>query len=334
MRRAPEWSTEKAPRSKFDRNQVEIPRYASIERTLTGNTQGIIRDLQSGRLNKAEAVSRFKQHLLTAETEAFVAGRRARGDRRPDITESEERMLTGRHSRNMRYFTRFVSDVESGRGRMPYHQRAAQYAKSLWSLYTRGETSDWDEPEDVNARYYWVMDPDAEHCYGCLDRAKRSSDRDGFTWEELSDLGWPGENTPCGVNCRCHIRVVRKKLLLPEHFEELEPESTADAGAGKIEGILGGPSLPLKLPLAGAPFVSIAPGVLAEAVATPGTGAAIARYLPTLPNVLTKPDYVKDFGDSLRIYQRGPLDVWVQRNQVGLWEIVAILFAPRKEALA
>lgn len=326
MRQAPAWAGDALAGDKFDRNSVEIPRYASIERAFSRAAQSVVGQFQSGSIDRATAMGRFRENLQDAESAAFVAGRRARGHASLEITDAEAAMLAGRHSRNMRYFSGFLDDVESGSGRMPYAKRADLYAKSLWSLYTRGETTDWEEPENRAARYYWVMDPDSEHCKDCIDRARRSRDNDGFSWDELVEIGWPGENTVCMVNCRCHVQAASRRVLVP--LEGREPAETPERGAEEFVEMLGGPGLKVRMPAAGIPSVGLTPELLVRLFGGFGTEAETneaARLLPTVPNVLAKPTAILPYGDDSRLYVGGGMTLRVDRRDDGLWYL-AMMF--------
>lgn len=325
QRVVPDWSSEDAAPRKFNRNAAEIPRYSEIEGRFARQVQTVVSNLAAGQIDRGEAMDRFKEHLTDAETEAFVAGRRARGDTRSELNPEEEQMLDGRHARNMKYFSGFADDVQRGSGKMDYDRRAGMYAKSLWSIYTRGETSDWQDPAEQNARYYWVLDPDAEHCSTCLERAAKSRENDGFSWEELTAIGWPGERTECGPHCRCHIRVVKKSVVLPERFDDMAAAATAGQGRGDIEDILGGPHMPLKIPAAGVPYVSLRPEVVDQSLDRAGEGSdELAKLLPLIPQVTTKPVQVFE-QDDFRLYVGDKISVASQRDEDGLWKVILVL---------
>ncbi len=330
-REVPTWANAPAAFNKFDRNAVELPRYADIERSMTDSAQHIVSDLQRKSITEMQAVSRFKDTLIDHETAAFVAGRRARGDLRDHLTPQEERMLEARHERNMRYFKRFASDVVEGRGTMNYHRRAGQYGKSLWALYTRGETSNFVDPEDYSGAYFWVLDPDAEHCssenpmqLGCVQRAKMSNDQNGFSWEYLSEIGWPTEMTPCGANDRCHIRVVRHQVALPSRLDQIPPADTPEDGLKIVQQLLGGPDMPIPLPAAGVPYVKVPPAAVHNALRVSSNGAELGRMLPTLPGALVKPEAISVKGDN-RVYVKDGLVAAVMRALSGIWELVLLM---------
>ena len=333
MRLVPTWADAPVDRNKFDRNAVEIPRYADIERQFSQDTQRIISELERGKISSSDAINLFRSRLKDAETQAFAAGRRARGVVDMNISESEGAMLAGRHSRNMRYFHNFVRDIENGVGRMDYSRRADLYAKSLWSLYTRAETVNWDDPE-LNARYYWIMDPASEHCPTCLERAKISRRQDGFTFDELSELGFPGENTECQVRCRCHIRVVKKKLLLPERIEDLKPAKTGDEGLDKLKELLGGDDMPVKVPAAGLPYVKIPPKVITDSIAAGnqyGGGYGeyseiLAQLLPVLPLLFTQPADKMIYDNDVAVFTGYGLDAKLERVD-GVYELAQLILS-------
>lgn len=324
----PDWADHSAPRDKFSRNAVEIPRYASIERSMTSDAQSVIHRLQTGEIDKRKAMAQFKDALLQHETEAFVAGRRARRDLRPELSPAEEKMLTGRHSRNMRYFSGFCDDVVEGKGKMPYPQRAEAYAKSLWSLYSRGETSDFDSDEASKWRYVWVLDVEAEHCKDCLKRAGESRVKP-YTWDELTEIGWPGEKTACCYNCRCHVNRIKPSKAQTK-IDEQPPTvaETPSAGIERFHDMLGGPELPNALPAAGVPYVRVQPATLTRIAQRQPTQAArdqVLQSLPLLPQTLARPQSVLNQGD-VRIYTRDGIGAAIQRDpDSGRWWLLYML---------
>ena len=212
---APSWAADPVGRNRTLRNAESLPRYAEIEARAASSFQGIVARIESKEIGSREASALMRESLLDFETEAFVAGRRARGVRSSEFTDGEIAMLADRNARQMEFFDRFAGDVVAGRGRMDYADRAELYAKGLWSLYTRGESHDWngDDPgEGYEWRFLWHMEPGAEHCGDCRKRLDDSLKMGGFTYDEIAARGWPGENTICGVNCRCHVERVKKRI--------------------------------------------------------------------------------------------------------------------------
>lgn len=314
------WGFGSNPRNKFDRNAVELPRYASIERQFKSQGVRLVRAFENRDITKAQFIRGFRDALRDAETDAFIAGKRARGFMVTDLNEAELDMLAGRHSRNMRFAHSFANDIESGRGRMDYDRRVKLYGDSLWSIYTRAETVDWDDP-DLNARYYWILDPDAEHCTDCIDRAKRSRDNDGFTYDELSLMGWPGERTICQVKCRCHVRVVRKRVLVADRADDA---TIAPTGAEGIEVFaqLVGSDFMLPIPASGLPFVKVDPEVVAEASKID----SLARSLPVVPKTLISPIDIQIPEPDVRVYIGPDVNAWVERSpEDGRWWLIGLI---------
>jgi len=330
-REVPEWASDEVARARFDRQSVEIPRYAEIESRFDARVQRLIEDRLNAKIDQAKLVQLFKQELTRSETEAFLAGRRAGGNRSTTITEAEAKMLAGRHSRNMRYFNRFARDIEAGRGRMPYARRGSLYAKSLWSLYSRGESVDWTNQRD--GVYDWLLDVDAEHCRTCLKRAALSRSRGGFLFDELIEIGFPGENTDCGSECRCSVVFRRQKQLSPDDLPRT-PAKSADGGVETLEKLLGGKSLPVRIPAAGIPYVALARQIVEASIMKnpPKQREALAKKLPLIPRLLSRPAKVNDLG-SVRTYQGYGLELTVARDAEGLWRVFAIsLLSPAARA--
>lgn len=332
MIQAPTWAGDPAASAKFDRNAIELPRYANIEQNARQAFQQTVSDYLSNKITDAQLHQQFSQQIMDAQAEAFVAGRRARGDIRDGITDAEEAMLVARHEEQMKYFRGFAADMKAGRGKVNYVARAGMYSESLWSVYTRGETSDWESPETENCRYYWVLDVEADHCKTCIERARMSRDQDGFTWEEIAAVGWPGENTDCGRNCRCHVRKVCKSVVLPERIDQAEPAESSDEGFRSLEELLGGQGLPLKIPAAGVPYVAANPLVVKDSVAQAPNPEQLAQRLPTIPKALTKPAQIIE-NQGWKLYVGDEIEVLIGRNDDGLWQIVS-LFLPAEERRA
>ncbi len=321
---APAWAADPIALTKFERNLVEIPRYADIERQMASATRDIIARVQSGAIEPEAAVRAFRSEMSQAQAKAFVAGRRAKGVIEWEISDAEAQMLAGRLNRQTEFFRSFAADARAGRGRMPYPQRASMYGESLWSIYSRGESVDWNDA-DPNTRHYWVLDPDAEHCLDCLARAKKSRENDGFSWLELVEIGWPGETTICMTRCRCHVRTVHKRAVEMDRIDRAEAAVSAPDGIRALEQLLGGPNLPLRVPAAGLPMVKIPKQAVLESLASAPSDDAVGRILPLIPKVLVSPASVLEIG-SVRWFAKGPLRIAVQRNPAsGIHELLTIL---------
>lgn len=322
----PAWAGDKLPGTKFSRDNLEIPRYADIEARFKLQAQSMVQRFMAGDISREDLLRGFKADLYRAETEAFAAGKRAGGKRVFFITPAEQRMLVGRHSRNMRYFNRFVRDMEVGKGGMPYTKRAALYANSLWSLYNRGQSDrDWEDPLAPNARYDWTLDPDAEHCQDCLDKWRASRERGGFTWDELIEVGFPGENCQCIVNCRCHIRPIVKRQLQQPRIEQAVGQETAEAGILLLKSVLGGDNMPIAVPAEGLPQVRILPDTVATSITRAGSVASeLAKRLPEGIRVMVFPDKVIEAYDS-RTYIKDGLAAQVRRDpDTGVWTLASL----------
>ena len=83
-------------------------------------------------------------------------------------------------------FGPFVGDVE-------------KYADDLSSVVAQtASNSDFDAEELLD----WVLDPTAEHCEGCLERAARPA----MTFAEHEKEGLPGSaDTECQEYCKCTL---------------------------------------------------------------------------------------------------------------------------------
>ena len=313
----PGWATDPLARSRFHRNESEIPRYHGIEREFAGEAKRITAKYAAGKSTRHEAMKEFKGLLHKAETETFIAGKRASGVKSLYVSPAEQKMLNGRHSRNMRYFSNFLNDISSKRCIMPIDRRADMYAQSLWSLYNRGQVGiDWSDP-NPDTRYIWVMDFEAEHCIDCLEKYRLSNLQNGFTYDELVELGFPGENCACMTRCRCHIHPIGKGK---------PPSDKPGPAAEVLERLLGGNKQPVSLQVAGLPHVKIEPMVVAQDLAALGTIPKQENYLAALPTVLESvlkyPREIIPIGET-KVYEGTEGSrVTMARNDTGIWMIV------------
>jgi len=361
------WADGKLARSRYDRNNAEIDRYVEIEKRVAGELRSLVTGQVSGQLTPDQAIREADRVMRQGQADAFASGRRARGVASATISPQEVAMLEGQHRNQMEYWRGFVGDVEKGRGRMDYHTRAEMYAESLWSVYSRGETIDWDQAEpldpDYEYRFFWVLDPDVEHCDTCRERQKMSILQNGFTWAELVELGFPGERTKCGVRCRCHIRRVKVRRKVPKDapepvdepqrggspskapspaaedvqsaFESLMQPAVArtpSEGLDAIESATGGATMPVPLPAAGLAGVQVSPSVLRDQLANSTHPDDLGRLLPFLPLLLVKPEQVKT-GQSVRQFDGHGLSAEVSRDEDGRWHLLSLALSPELLAL-
>lgn len=164
------------------------------------------RNYQAGEITQEELTGWFRSKLVQSQSNAFLAGKRARGDFSP-LTDNERAYLHGQYSKQMRYWYKFMRDYSTGKGVMPYRRRADLYAKSLYGLFQRALFN------RANAHYEWLLGK-AEHCSGCVHRAAASKARGGYTLAELEKMGFPGEGkTPCGNSCQCRLREIGGSLV-------------------------------------------------------------------------------------------------------------------------
>jgi len=315
------------PRARFDRNAIELPRYADIEARFNARLQGLIDGYRTGALKRADMHRAFARELLHAQNEAYISGRRVRGIASGEITPAELATLRARAQHQATYWRQFVWDVDNGRGKMPATARAKLYAKSLWSVYLRGEAG-----SDPNARYYWIVDVDAEHCPDCLRKVKQSRQSDGFSFEELTVLGWPGDGIDkCRTNCRCHIRVKRSAppggpaaVEAPDAIEELVSQlrvAHPDVVPATREGLRvlyshAGPALVDPLPASGLPGVRVPPAFVYD----PRRLATFGPMLGLLPLLLAYPAVIYDGeGEGPRTYEGYGVKALVSQDPYGAW---------------
>lgn len=328
------WKWEPTARSKWDRVNVDaIPRYAEIEREFESQMIQTVNDFVSGKLERNDTVARFRASLETAQNDAFIAGRRIRKVAHGSVSQAEAEMLLGRARRQTAFFQRFLDDIDAGRGRMGYADRASLYAKSLWSVFLRGETVDWDGDEQ-NRRYYWILDPDAEHCQDCRDRAAYCRDHeDGYSFEQLVELGWPGDGTTrCMTNCRCHVLVKGAKQPRQRDTRDLEPAPTASQGWEELTRALGGPDFPDQIPASGLAHVRFDRSLIGASTAVAEDPTLLGRLAPIVPKLMAYPASVQSPSPNSKIFDGYGLRAVVDRNNSdGAWFIVLLLLLDQEK---
>jgi len=321
------WKWTPTPPTRWARvNEDAIPRYVEIENAFGTRVQQIVVEFQDGSIDRQNALRRFGQEMGKAQIDAFVAGRRIRRVDHGSVSEQEAAMLHGRLRNQTQYFSKFLTDVEGGHGRMAYADRAMMYAKSLWGVFGRGETVDWENPSD-SSRYDWILDVDAEHCKDCIERARRSREQGGFTLDELTEMGWPGdEHTQCGSHCRCHVRVHGVNRTKRQEVQDLKPARSSDEGWDELERACGGEGLPDPLPASGVPHVELQPALLqASAEASPEPDR-LGQLAPTVPKLLAYPADVSDPAPGVKVFTGYGLKAQVYRRpDDGRWVLVALM---------
>lgn len=176
----------------------------TISRNLSRDIYDLIVRVSEGRMSVREATDAFEKLYAEAATDAFLAGRTSRKITGEGVGDDVVRVISSRVAHQAEYFRNFARDAAAGVGRMSYSRRAELYGRSLWGMFQMGRAT------DPTARYLWVLNPVADHCADCVARAERSEREGGFTAEQLTIMGWPGEGTTiCRTNCRCTVVPVR-----------------------------------------------------------------------------------------------------------------------------
>jgi hypothetical protein len=279
--------------------------YRQLEQATSKELQRIVRQFQQTPSPGLE--QQFMSTLKDAQKKALLLGK---GTNR--LTPADIAVLQMRWIHQRKFAKKFFDDMRNGRGVMDYGRRANLYAQQLWALMNRGRIGNVTASKDT--RFEWVLDPFAEHCSDCLARAKQSKDQGGFTLDELTVMGYPGETTLCGVNCRC--RVIKVKA----------PPTVQDPRIN-----WGGVILESMLPAAGLPFVLLTREALEESQARfPGQGEAFNQSLERLPMLMAYPTKIDQNLDLDRFTYIGPAGTAVvDRNENGVWQLMA--FMPNQE---
>jgi hypothetical protein len=316
-----------------ERLNVEIPRLHRLEGELSRAAVGVATRLAAGKIDTLTAIAQFKGALHKAETEAYACGVRASGRLVDSLTHSEKRMLSGRHSRQMKYWCRFVRQIQAGTTKMPVQQRAALYGKSLWSLWTRGDSA--FARSDPAARYHWHLNPHVENCVDCVAIYMECLRKGGFTLDEMLEHGWPGErDTECQSRCHCYVIVgkVRTPVEMLDRATSIGAQSSVDQrdvadaleelaneytkAAEKGDYLLSPEGAPqtIALPVAGGSYVAVPPYVAAQIPAN--SYMAVAK-------ALVSPDKVTHALKNQRVHTSGGLSLTIEDS--GLWWILLII---------
>jgi len=121
---------------------------------------------------------------FTADLEGRVLTLRSQGLSDAVIMGILERTLTD----EVGVFGPFVGDIE-------------KYTDDLSSVIAQTASNSEFDPEEL---LDWVLDPTAEHCDGCLERASRPP----MTFVEHETEGLPGSaDTECAEYCKCTLEV-------------------------------------------------------------------------------------------------------------------------------
>lgn len=195
------------------RFRSERSRYANGEDRVRLDFQNMLQSFYDGDLSYRDFYQQFKAKMYTHLESSYKLGRRAVGRTDDQLTQEELRMIHGAHSSEMKYFKNFLLDIVMGGGRMSYAQRIDLYALAGYRLYVRGALT--AIPNYKTLKYEWIVNEEAEHCESCLEKQRLSKEKNGLTWDELNEIGLPGEKCECGRKCRCHVKPIGYKLNLP-----------------------------------------------------------------------------------------------------------------------
>ncbi len=156
---------------------------------------------QAQQITEEEFTQWFSRRCIRAQSQAFHAGKRYRGDYSP-LNQEEVKFLHGQHSQQMKYFRKMLKAYKDGTAKMPFLQRLDLYGLDTYAIFLKALYGN----ADALARFFWRLG-NAEHCNGCIWRATESLRRGGFTKAELDgDIGYPGDgHTECINHCECEL---------------------------------------------------------------------------------------------------------------------------------
>jgi hypothetical protein len=130
-----------------------------------------IRAFESERIDGDLFAQAVRQAMRVAWRESFLAGVRAAGHpavgvSRPGLAKldpADEKWLEGAMRHEMTFLNRFIRDVRTGEGRMPYPRRARMYVDALQSFFDSGRVIGLP----ANVLIYWSGPNDKRTCASC-----------------------------------------------------------------------------------------------------------------------------------------------------------------------
>lgn len=182
--------------------RVERSRLAAYEDAFRKDIQRLWTRVQTREITLAQMSKIFSNDLYVFQTKMYQLGKRTLGDFRNVLTLDDLRVLHGQHAHEMRWFKGMVKQIRAHETVMPIPHRMDLYALGGYSVYLRGAMSVL--PDDI--RWGWRVNPEKEHCNGCLWRQEESRRTNGFSVNDLfGEIGLPTEKTPCRHRCGCEI---------------------------------------------------------------------------------------------------------------------------------
>lgn len=168
--------------------------YQRFKTELSGQLQAVLSRAQEMHLSRERLSVWLRGLLHDAYKQAFTMGLKAAGwEGKP---EDADHLWLGEFTHEEdTYLNGFLDDFYSGKGKMPYVQRLAMYAKSVDAVFWAGKLS--GNADDVVIR--WNLSP-AEHCEDCLRLAGQSP----YTKKTLPFQPRSG-HTECLSNCQCYL---------------------------------------------------------------------------------------------------------------------------------
>ncbi len=152
---------------------------------LRGELNHLANGLAGGQLSPAEWHNETLQALADYHSAAYLAGRGL-----DTLDKAGQQLVLRTVADQADYLNRFTDAIEAGDlSDAQIRARAAQYAEPLRTTFSEAETAGADLPfqpadggtecgvhckcswEQRGGRWYWVLDPLADHCEGCRARA-------------------------------------------------------------------------------------------------------------------------------------------------------------------
>ncbi len=150
----------------------------------------------TGKINQEQYEKLQKDTISKHFTNSYLLGKKFNQRTEINLTDAERRFIVYQTTEEMKYMSKFASDMINLSGKMSYKRRMNMYAGGLDPLFKLGDIAYL--PEDMQIE--WILGITDKHCIDCLMFAKNSP----YTKRTLP--GVPRScNSQCLNNCKCHL---------------------------------------------------------------------------------------------------------------------------------
>ena len=187
----------------------------------------LIADVGSGSLGRAAALERAETLLQDSFESAYRQGLKSVGN--VNFTTLDKAFVNAGVKSEMKFLERFVDDVSTRQGFVPYGTRAGWYGRGYQSMYTAGQVQGLPWETDI----YWRLGG-GEHCVDCISLNQANP----YTKATVPTVPGAGA-TKCIFNCGCHLEYKKRpertaSLETPEGQQAVIDSFRTTAPAGKV----------------------------------------------------------------------------------------------------